>query len=100
MTFQKDVYLLYSYTSRTPGSEDPLFYFVSIMPKAGLQEAHSIHLYVINASGLCARSRPSVSGSSYESTDTSYNPVGGSKIHMAYLFWSLVPVTGVPGPNQ
>ena len=74
-------------TSRTPGSEDPLFYFVSIMPKAGLQEAHSIHLYVINASGLSARSRPSVSGSSYESTDhIIYNPVGGSKIHMAYLF--------------
>ena len=41
-----------------------------------------------------------VDGSSYESTETPYNPVGGSKMHMAYLFWSLVPVTGVPGPNQ
>ena len=42
----------------------------------GLQKAHSIHLFVINASGLGAWSQPlrdSISGSSYESTDTPYN---------------------------
>ena len=90
-------------TSRTPGSEDPLFYFVSIMPKAGLQEAHSIHtplslMPVVCVIGLVPLYL--VDGSSYESTETPYNPVGGSKMHMAYLFWSLVPLTGVPGPNQ
>ena len=25
---------------------------------------------------------------------------GGSKMHMAYPFWYMVPVVGVHGPNQ
>ena len=51
----------------------PVVLFCLYMPKADrdVQEVHSIHLCVINSSGLDARSQPlrdSVSGSSYEST--------------------------------
>ena len=51
----------------------PVVLFCLYMPKADrdVQEVHSIHLCVINASGMGARSqllRDSVSGNSYEST--------------------------------
>ena len=72
----------------------PVILFVSIMPMADKKASRRLIAYVNNANGLGAWSRPlkdSVSGSSYESIDTPDIPVGGSKMHMAYPFWLLVP---------
>ena len=89
---QKDVISLI--TSRTPGQRTR-----NISPcKSNLywQTSRRLISYTfvsLKNQWLGARSQPlwdSVSGTSYESTDTPCNPVDGSKMHMAYPFWYLV----------